>query len=111
MKDGQGFVDTAEVDEVTGQVVAVPAVMLLKDGDGFLGAPGVGEKPGNVFRRVPSGAFGVVSGPFNRLIDPAAGGNQRQPHPKQLPLNLAPAGGGEGVEVGQTVGGTALVKA
>ncbi|MEU5718102.1 hypothetical protein AB0G71_20360 [Streptomyces sp. NPDC020403] len=101
LKDGQGFVDTAEVDEVSGQVVAVPAVMLLKDGDGFLGAPGVGEKPSNVFRRVPSGAFGVGSSPFNRLIDPAAGGNQRQPHPKQLPLNLAPAGGGEGVEVGQ----------
>ncbi|MFD5098119.1 hypothetical protein [Streptomyces albidochromogenes] len=75
LKDGQGFVDTAEVDEVAGQVVAVPAVRFLKDGDDFLGAPGVGEKPSDALRRVPSGAFGVGSGPFNRFVGPAAGGD------------------------------------
>ncbi|WP_147974275.1 hypothetical protein [Streptomyces sp. col6] len=56
MENGQDFADPPDVDEAAGQVVAVLAVMLLKDGDGFLGAPGVGEQPGDVLRRVSRSA-------------------------------------------------------
>ncbi|MEU3246800.1 MULTISPECIES: hypothetical protein [unclassified Streptomyces] len=66
---------------------------------------------GDVPRRVPGGAFGVGSGPPDRLIDPAAGCRQRQPHPRQFPFFFPLALGGEGVEVCQAFGRPILVGA
>ncbi|MEV6181725.1 hypothetical protein [Streptomyces sp. NPDC052015] len=103
MKDGHRLLDAVEVNEVPGQVVAVCGGMGAQDGDGLLGASGAGEQLGNVWCRVPGGALGVGAGVCDRFVDAVAGGDQRQPYPVQVPVLLAPAGGGEGVEVCQAV--------
>lgn len=76
-----------------------PVVVPLKDADGFLGAPSTCKEAGDVLRRVPGAALGVGRGPFDRLVGPVAGGDQRQAHPEQFPRILVPALGGEGAPV------------
>lgn len=110
-EDRQGHLNAAEVDEVAGEVMAAPVVVLLEESNGFLGASGAGEEVCNVLRRVPGVAFGVGSGPFNRLVGPTAAaisGNRIQySSHSRSPSAL----GVEGVEVGQGVGRAPLVEA
>ncbi|MET8630550.1 hypothetical protein ABZW30_43790 [Kitasatospora sp. NPDC004669] len=44
LESGDGVVDAAEVDEVSGQGVAVDGGVFFEDGDGLFGAPGVGQE-------------------------------------------------------------------
>ncbi|KOG22558.1 hypothetical protein ADK34_21660 [Streptomyces viridochromogenes] len=91
MEDVHSLFGAAEIDEVAGQVMPVRGGMLLEDDDSLLGASGAGEQLGDVLRRVRGGALGVGAGLCGRFVDAVASGDQRQPHPVEVPALFATA--------------------
>ncbi|MFD7547162.1 hypothetical protein [Streptomyces sp. NPDC059816] len=101
LKKYDSVFDTTQVDEVTGQIMAVRGGVLCENGNSLVDASGAAEQLGDVRRRVRGGGLGVGAGTRDRFLRPPpalqqlrlgpgcrppASGNVRRKHLQRLGL-------------------------
>lgn len=109
LEDSYSVFDAAEVDETLGTERAAESRVPFEDCGGFLSAASFGKHVGQDPGRVPGVALGVRPRLLDRLIEQAAVGHERKPHPEEVPVLLAVAATPESIKVGQAVPGPVMV--